>query len=466
MMASWRKRLGFLFLLGALGFWGMVWLASARAAQVGQAAQSAQPAPYLLQGVKRWRTKHGVAVYYLHKRHLPMVDIRLVFDAGANRDGAAWGLASLVGNVWLQGQEPSLLQRFKAIGSILGIQVGRDSVTLSVRTLVDSKPFSRSIKLLHRSLVRPRWTQAQFAHLKQLRLQGLAQLKKDPGYWAGKRLRQALFGPHPYGHVLVGDQDTVARLQFKGVQAFYQRHYQQRSMRIYLIGDLSLVRAKKVAEKLASSRPLGRALPKLRRITRAVAPGYYAVHLPTQQTLFLKCRLGFPRLDAADDLGVRARIGSTMFGGSPLSSFLGQAMRVKGGLAYSPTSFVINAGLANVWCVQFQTAQGNLLKADATLARVWARFARLADAHHLALAKLALSRKALFAQVSNASVMGVLSQVLRRRLPVSIFRDYDVALSRVSVNDVALFYQHFLASDAFVTVTVGAQALSQAQASL
>ena len=45
--------------------------------------------------IEHWTTSNGLRVYYVHAPELPMLDLRLQFDAGSARDGAKPGLAML-----------------------------------------------------------------------------------------------------------------------------------------------------------------------------------------------------------------------------------------------------------------------------------------------------------------------------------------------------------------------------------
>jgi Predicted Zn-dependent peptidases len=54
-------------------------------------ASFAQAAPK----IEYWTTANGLRVYYVPAPELPMLDLRLVFDAGSARDGAKPGLAML-----------------------------------------------------------------------------------------------------------------------------------------------------------------------------------------------------------------------------------------------------------------------------------------------------------------------------------------------------------------------------------
>src|ERR1051326_4787939 len=45
--------------------------------------------------IENWTTDNGLRVFYAQSPGLPIVDFRLVFDAGSARDGAKSGLAAL-----------------------------------------------------------------------------------------------------------------------------------------------------------------------------------------------------------------------------------------------------------------------------------------------------------------------------------------------------------------------------------
>ena len=48
----------------------------------------ASASTFAFQPIKHWQTSHGGQVYFVPSPGLPMVDMRLVFDAGSARDGS------------------------------------------------------------------------------------------------------------------------------------------------------------------------------------------------------------------------------------------------------------------------------------------------------------------------------------------------------------------------------------------
>jgi|GEM_PF-5726606 len=49
--------------------------------------------------IKTWETTKGARVFFVAAPDLPILDVRLVFDAGSARDGKRSGLASLTANM-------------------------------------------------------------------------------------------------------------------------------------------------------------------------------------------------------------------------------------------------------------------------------------------------------------------------------------------------------------------------------
>ena len=54
--------------------------------------------------IESWTTQNGLRVYYVHAPELPMMDLRLVFDAGSAHDGAKMGLAMLTNGMLDKGR--------------------------------------------------------------------------------------------------------------------------------------------------------------------------------------------------------------------------------------------------------------------------------------------------------------------------------------------------------------------------
>jgi zinc protease len=60
-------------------------------------------AAHALPEIQSWKTDKGAKVMFVEAHELPMVDVRIVFDAGGARDGKQPGIASLTNALLDQG---------------------------------------------------------------------------------------------------------------------------------------------------------------------------------------------------------------------------------------------------------------------------------------------------------------------------------------------------------------------------
>ena len=71
--------------------------------------------------IEHWQTEQGSRVYFVQTPSLPMVDVRVAFDAGSARDGAQFGLAALTSAMLDTGagawNADELANRFESVGA-------------------------------------------------------------------------------------------------------------------------------------------------------------------------------------------------------------------------------------------------------------------------------------------------------------------------------------------------------------
>jgi zinc protease len=71
--------------------------------------------------IQHWQTEQGTRVYFVQTPSLPMVDIRVVFDAGSARDDAQFGVAALTSAMLDTGagdwNADEIANRFESVGA-------------------------------------------------------------------------------------------------------------------------------------------------------------------------------------------------------------------------------------------------------------------------------------------------------------------------------------------------------------
>ena len=85
--------------------------------------------------IEHWSTHNGARVYYVHAPELPIMDLHLVFDAGAARDDDDPGLAIMTNGMLAEGaggqSADQLAEQFESIGAQFSNSSQRDMAVLS-----------------------------------------------------------------------------------------------------------------------------------------------------------------------------------------------------------------------------------------------------------------------------------------------------------------------------------------------
>jgi zinc protease len=295
----------------------------------------AQAAP----DVQSWHTSNGAKVMYVQAQGLPMVDIRVVFDAGSARDGKQPGLATFTNALLTEGagdwDADALAERLESRGIQLGNGAARDMAWANLRSLTEPKILDVAVDTLAAVLARPRFAAGDVERIRQQMLVGLKQAEQDAGRQAGKLFMQRLYGDHPYAHDPAGSVESVEAIQAGELAAFHKRYYVARNAVLAIVGDLDREAAAGIAERISAGLAPGAHAPDLLEPPPAAA-GVETVEFPSTQT---HVRIGLPGMARHDPDYFALYVGNHVLGGSSLVSLLGEEVRNKRGLSYSVYSY-------------------------------------------------------------------------------------------------------------------------------
>src|SRR6185436_2827661 len=162
--------------------------------------------------IRRETPAHGLRVWTVEHRQVPLVALLALVPAGASSDPAHQpGLAAITGDMLDEGAgDRSALEVHEAIGRIgaqLDLEVGHDATVIGLTTL--ERYVDRGLELIRDMLVRPRFEQREFDRVRELRLNRLLQLKDVPAALADRAFTQLLYRNHPYGHLPIGSEGAL-----------------------------------------------------------------------------------------------------------------------------------------------------------------------------------------------------------------------------------------------------------------
>ena len=201
--------------------------------------------------IQHWSTARGGRVYFVPTDGLPLVDVRVVFDAGSARDGDRFGLANLTSGMLDTGagdwDADAIAQRLENVGALLGTGAGRDSAYVTLRSLTHPEKLAVAVETARVVLARPRFEAKDFDRERNRALLGIKQQGEDPGEIAEIAFMKALYGDHPYAHPSEGLKETVEKLTRENLVDFHKRTYTVRNGIVVIVGDVQRAEAEKIA---------------------------------------------------------------------------------------------------------------------------------------------------------------------------------------------------------------------------
>jgi len=330
------------FLLRISGFLGFLVLFSSQA--------------LALPDIQHWITSRGGRVYFVHTDGLPLVDIRVVFDAGSARDGARFGLASLTSGLLDTGAGPwdadAIAQRLENVGAILGSGASRDSAYFSLRSLTHPEKLATALETASEVLAHPKFDTKDFDREKNRALLAIRQLEEDPSELAEMAFMKAIYGEHPYAHPVEGTKAAIEVLSRDDLVAFHRQFYTVRNGIVAIVGEVSRQQAESMAETLLAGLPEGesqQSLPEPAPLTVATTA---KTPFPSEQTHVFAGSLGM-KINDPDYFPLY--VGNHILGGSGLVSRIMEEVREKRGFAYNAYSYFIPLRVTGPFEVGLQT---------------------------------------------------------------------------------------------------------------
>jgi zinc protease len=406
--------------------------------------------------IEAWQTPNGARVLFVAAPELPMVDVRIVFDAGSARDGAWPGLAALANELLTEGAGPwsadELAARVEAVGAILGSDSLRDMAYVSVRSLTEPKALDVAVETLAAVVAAPRFEAGDIERLRNARLVSLRQQEQSAGSVASKAFYRTLYGDHPYASDPDGTSESVTAITREALQEFHRRYYVARNAVVAIVGALDRAQAEALAQRVTASLPAGER-PGTVSEPRAPAPGEHPVTFPSTQTHIYLGQLGMARHDP-DYFPLL--VGNHVLGSSGLVSLLGEEVRNKRGLSYSVYSGLLPMRQTGPFMAVAQTKNSQTAEALAVIRQTIADFVKDGPtAKKLDEAKRNLTGGFPLRIASNGKIVEQLAVIGFYDYPLDWLDTYVAKVDAVTVEQVRDAFRRRIDPNRAIVVVVG-----------
>ena len=306
--------------------------------------------------IAHWKTSNGLKVYFVNAPEIPILDVRLVYNAGSAQDGDQYGLARLTASLLDEGagelDANAFNERLASTGAKFSAGALRDMAWISLRSLSDAKYSQPALSLFRQAATQATFSDAAVARVKAATLTKIRRDAASPGSIANKAIRKAVFGDHPYAHPTEGEEATLAEIAQQDVISFYQRHYVLENAVLAIVGALTSDQARVLAEQIASELPRGKPAPAIPPVSMLEQQSTELIAFDSIQS---HVRVGMPGMKRGDEDYVPLFVGNHVLGGGGLVSILFDEIREKRGLSYGVNSYFAPSEQLGIFVASLQT---------------------------------------------------------------------------------------------------------------
>ena len=409
--------------------------------------------------IQSWQTSNGAKVLFVPAPEIPMLDVRVVFDAGSARSVEKPGLSSLTNAMLSEGagdwSADQIAERLENVGVSLSSGAMRDMAWLGVRSLTEKRALNVALDTLAVMLAAPKFAEDDLERLRQATLVGLSRSEQSPGSVASKAFMKQIFGEHPYAIDPEGTQASVEALSRGDLIKFHGQYYVAKSATIAMTGAIDRQQAEKIAEQVVSRLPAGKAAAALPPVAMLEKASEQRTDFPSTQSHLLVGQPGMKRGDA--DYFV-LYVGNHILGGSGLVSILSDEVREKRGLSYSTYSYFAPMRQYGPFQMGLQTKTSQVEEALQVLRDTLQKFIDNGPTEEqLKAAKENITGGFPLRIASNSKIVEYLSMIGFYDLPLDYLDRFTGRVETVTVADIKDAFSRRLDPQRLVTVVVGQQ---------
>lgn len=431
--------------------------------QLGSIAHLAQAPSLRPFDIKHWQTEQGTDVLFVRATELPMLDVRVIFDAGSARDGALPGVASTAAGMLDEGSATRdagrIALEFERIGAEFRSSSARDMAVVELRTLSDASRLNDAVNQFIDVVAHPAFSDADYARVHGQANVGQQQKQQSPAALASIAFYKELYGKHPYSTPPTGTLDSIGRIRPQDLRDFHHRYYVAHNAVIAMVGDVTEEQARKISNDITSALPSGDRAPTLPEVSALAKAKAVHQEFASQQTHILMGQKGIRR----DDPDYYALyVGNEILGGGGFTSMLTLEIREKRGLSYGVNSSLVPMNAEGPFLISMQTRNDQADQAILLAREVLRNFVKDGPSEQQVQETIdSVVGGYPLGLSSNYSIIGNLATMAFYRLPGDFLEKFPDRVRQVTPQSVRDAFHRHINPDDLLVVTVGQQAASR-----
>ncbi len=312
--------------------------------------------------IERAELSNGLKLVLAQRHSVPIVDLRLLVDAGYAADSSATaGTASLAMDMLDEGTRTrtalQISEQLQMLGSSLNTGAELDICAVNLNTLKEK--LDPSLELLADVVLNPSFPEQEFKRLQQQTLARIQREKVMPVAMALRVFPGLLYGrDHAYGCPLTGSgtEKTVSAMTREQLANFHKTWFKPNNATLVITGDVTLAEIKPRLEKLFKTWTKGEVPKKnLAEVADKPKPEVYVVDRPgSQQSIIFAGFLTLPRANPYEE---PTQLMNNILGGD-FTSRVNMNLREGKHWSYGATSLIVDAKGQRMYIV-FSSVQGD-----------------------------------------------------------------------------------------------------------
>ena len=408
--------------------------------------------------VSQYITKNGVKVLFFKSDNIPMIDIKITFDAGADKDKNLHGLSMLTHNLLDEGtsnmDSEDIASVFESTGAIFNTSVNKDKSSVSLRSLTEKKYFDPSIKMFLAILSDSTFPKNEFDIQKNRTISTIIEEESDPSEIAINLFFKEIYNKHPYAYPTNGTKSTLKKIQRRDVVDFYKKNLNINTATISIVSPLKNEDIIKLTEKISKS---------LNTNDIVKDNNYNFVKNKKEKYIYKKFNseqahiyIGTPSIKRGSNNNFPLYVGNYIFGGSGFSARLMQELRVKRGLTYGVYSYIYPMKDIGPFVIGIETKSEQAQLSVELIQNMLKEFYKNGPTEkELKDAKQAIINGFPLRIDSNADILNYLSVINYYNLPVDYLSTFTRKISNLTKNDIMNAFQEEIDIENLITLVVG-----------
>jgi zinc protease len=176
-------------------------------------------------GVEKWNLDNGITLITRPNFETPVINLRCASLGGSRlEDASSQGATELLSRVWTAGagdlSEFDMNVRIDEMAASLSAFGGRNSEGLGMSCL---RPFADDmLKIFFDTLLRPHFEETAITREKKSMIEHVKLRQDNPAQICILEFMKTMFGDHPYGRDIYGDEKSIERLNQAAVKKMYE----------------------------------------------------------------------------------------------------------------------------------------------------------------------------------------------------------------------------------------------------